>query len=105
MVVSYGQREGFLEAAKRDIGETLGGLPPNLDLKLGDVYAGVDERDMDRVMLDLPEPWQAVAGAKTALKPGGIIFAHCPNSSQVQQFCEGLRWMRGFWLLALFEAH
>src|ERR1700682_5291351 len=42
LVVSYEQREDFLEAAKRAIGETLGGLPPNLVLKLGDVYAGVD---------------------------------------------------------------
>src|SRR5258708_39531804 len=71
LVVSYEQREDFLEAAKRAIGETLGGLPPNLELKLGDVYTGVEERDMDRVLLDLPEPWQAVGGAKAALRPGG----------------------------------
>src|SRR6266699_6783519 len=55
-VVSYEQREDFLEAARRAITETLGELPPNLDLKLGDVYAGVEERDLDRVLLDLPEP-------------------------------------------------
>src|SRR5712692_7566493 len=46
LVVSYEQRADFLEAAKRAIGETLGGQPPNLDLKLGDVYAGIDDRDM-----------------------------------------------------------
>ncbi len=103
LVVSYEQREDFLEAAKRAIGETLGGLPPNLDLRLGDVYAGVDERDMDRVMLDLPEPWQAVGGAKVALRPGGIIFAHCPNVSQVQRFFECLREVRGFGMLEAFE--
>jgi tRNA (adenine57-N1/adenine58-N1)-methyltransferase catalytic subunit len=103
LVVSYEQREDFLEAAKRAISETLGGVPPNLDLKLGDVYAGIDERDMDRVMLDLPEPWQAVAGAKPALRPGGIIFAHCPNVSQVQRFFECLREVRGFGMLEAFE--
>jgi tRNA (adenine57-N1/adenine58-N1)-methyltransferase catalytic subunit len=103
LVVSYEQREDFLEAAKRAIGETLGGLPPNLELKLGDVYAGVDEREMDRVMLDLPEPWQAVTGAKKALRPGGIIFAHCPNVSQVQRFFECLREVRGFGMLEAFE--
>jgi tRNA (adenine57-N1/adenine58-N1)-methyltransferase len=103
LVVSYEQREDFLEAAKRAIAETLGGLPPNLELKLGDVYAGVDERDMDRVMLDLPEPWQAVPGARNALRPGGIIFAHCPNVSQVQRFFECLREVRGFGMLEAFE--
>jgi tRNA (adenine57-N1/adenine58-N1)-methyltransferase len=106
LVISYEQREDFLEAAKRAIAETLGGLPPNLELKLGDVYAGIDEvgeRDMDRVMLDLPEPWQAVPRARNALRPGGIIFAHCPNVSQVQRFFECLREVRGFGMLEAFE--
>src|SRR3979411_3236853 len=44
LVVSYEQREDFLEAARRAIVETLGAVPPNLTLKLGDVYAGVAER-------------------------------------------------------------
>ncbi|OLC23973.1 MAG: hypothetical protein AUG06_00975 [Actinobacteria bacterium 13_1_20CM_2_65_11] len=103
VVVSYEQREEFLEAAKRAITDTLGGLPSNLGLKLGDVYAGVDERDMDRVMLDLPEPWQAVPAAKVALRPGGIVFAHCPNVSQVQRFFDCLREVRGFGMLDAFE--
>jgi tRNA (adenine57-N1/adenine58-N1)-methyltransferase len=103
VVVSYEQREEFLEAAKRAITDTLGALPLNLELKLGDVYAGVDERDMDRVMLDLPEPWQAAPGAKAALRPGGIVFAHCPNVSQVQRFFDCLRELRGFGMLEVFE--
>jgi tRNA (adenine57-N1/adenine58-N1)-methyltransferase catalytic subunit len=103
VVVSYEQREDFLEAASRAITETLGGLPPNLTLKLGDVYQGVDERDMDRVLLDLPEPWQAIPAVRTALRPGGIVFAHCPNVSQVQRFFESLREARGFGMLEAFE--
>src|SRR5216110_1945492 len=63
-VVSYEIREEFLEAAKRGILETLGSLPANLSLKLGDIYAGVEETEMDRVLLDLAEPWQAVPAAK-----------------------------------------
>jgi tRNA (adenine57-N1/adenine58-N1)-methyltransferase catalytic subunit len=102
-VVSYEQREEFLEAAKRAIAETLGEVPPNLDLKLGDAYAGVEERDIDRVLLDLPEPWQAVPAAKVALRPGGIVFAHCPNVSQVQRFFDCLREVRGFGMLEVFE--
>jgi tRNA (adenine57-N1/adenine58-N1)-methyltransferase len=102
-VVSYEAREEFLEAAKRAISETFGSLPPNLVLKLGDAYAGMDERDLDRVLLDLPEPWQAVAGAKAALRPGGILFAHCPNVSQVQRFFDCLREVRGFGMLEAFE--
>jgi tRNA (adenine57-N1/adenine58-N1)-methyltransferase len=102
-VVSYEAREEFLEAARRGIVETLGALPPNLTLKLGDVYTGVEERDMDRVLLDLPEPWQAAETAKAALRPGGIVFAHCPNVNQVQRFFDCLRELRGFGMLEAFE--
>jgi tRNA (adenine57-N1/adenine58-N1)-methyltransferase len=103
VVVSYEQREEFLEAARRAIAETFGELPSNLSLKLGDIYLGVEERDMDRVLLDLPEPWQAVPAAKAALRPGGIVFAHCPNVSQVQRFFDCLREVRGFGMLEAFE--
>jgi len=102
-VTSYEVREEFLEAARRGIVETLGELPPNLTLKLGDVYQGVEERDVDRVLLDLAEPWQAAPGAKAALRPGGIVFAHCPNVSQVQRFFDCLRELRGFGMLEAFE--
>jgi tRNA (adenine57-N1/adenine58-N1)-methyltransferase len=102
-VVSYEARDEFLEAARRGIIETLGAIPPNLTLKLADVYQGVEERDMDRVLLDLPEPWQAAATVKAALRPGGIVFAHCPNVNQVQRFFDCLRELRGFGMLEAFE--
>jgi tRNA (adenine57-N1/adenine58-N1)-methyltransferase catalytic subunit len=102
-LVSYEQREEFQEAARRAIIDTLGGVPDNLTLKLGDVYLGFEERDLDRVLLDLPEPWQAVPGAKLALRPGGIIFAFCPNVSQVQRYFDCLREVRGFGMLEVFE--
>src|SRR5437899_3816123 len=55
VVVSYELREDFLEAARRAIVDTMGEIPPNLSLKLGDVYAGVEETEMDRLLLDVPE--------------------------------------------------
>ena len=102
-VVSYEIREEFLEAARRAIVDTLGAAPANLALKLGDAYSGIEEHDMDRVLLDLPEPWQAAPAAKAALRPGGIVFAHCPNVSQVQRFFDCLRELRGFGMLEAFE--
>ena len=103
LVVTYEFREEFLEAAKKVIADSLGEIPANLELKLGDIYLGVAEREMDRVLLDLPEPWQAVPAAKSALRPGGIVFAHCPNVSQVQRFFDCLRETRGFGMLEAFE--
>jgi tRNA (adenine57-N1/adenine58-N1)-methyltransferase len=103
LVVSYEVREDFLELARRAIVDTLGAVPPNLVLKLGDVFAGADERDVDCVLLDLAEPWQAVGTVRSALRPGGIVFAHCPNVSQVQRFFDALREAGGFGLLEVFE--
>lgn len=102
-VVSYELRPEFLAAARTAIEETLGGLPPNLELKLADVTRELSERDVDRVLLDLPEPWTAVPAAAQALRPGGLIFAHCPNVTQAQRFCDALREAGGFGLLQTLE--
>src|SRR5438552_8814580 len=56
-VVSYEVREEFLEAATRAVVDTLGSVPGNLTLKLVDAYAGIEESELDRVLLDLAEPW------------------------------------------------
>ena len=103
LVISYEVREEFLELARKAIVDTIGAIPPNLQLKLGDIYAEFEERDLDRVLLDVAEPWQAVPGVRLALRPGGIVFAHCPNVSQVQRFFDCLREVRGFGLLDVFE--
>ena len=50
-----------------------------------DVYDGIDERDLDRVLLDLPEPWRVVKLAEEALHPGGILFAYLPTITQTAQ--------------------
>lgn len=102
-VVSYEVREDLQALARTAIEDGLGALPTNLELKLGDVYQEIPERELDRVLLDLPEPWQAVPQAATALRPGGILFALCPNVSQVQRFFDALREAGGFGLLEAVE--
>jgi tRNA (adenine57-N1/adenine58-N1)-methyltransferase len=103
LVRSYEIREDFLEAARQAVVEALGAIPPNLDLRLGDAYQDLGERDRDRVLLDLPEPWRALGWAAPALRPGGLIFAHCPNITQVQRFCDALREVGGFGLIETVE--
>ena len=55
-----------------------------------DCYEGIDETDLDRVVLDLPEPWQVVKHAETALRPGGILVAYTPSIIQAVQLREAL---------------
>ena len=39
-----------------------------LDVQVRDVYEGIDERELDRIVLDLPEPWRVVKHAADALR-------------------------------------
>ena len=59
-------------------------------VELRDCYEGIDERDVDRVVLDLPEPWQVVPHAEEALRPGGILVAYTPSIIQAAQLREAL---------------
>lgn len=102
-VTSVELREEFLGLARSAVEEAFGEVPANLELRAGDAYRDLAERDLDRVLLDLPEPWQAVGWVKAALRPGGIAFALCPNISQVQRFTEALREAGGFGMVEVLE--
>jgi tRNA (adenine57-N1/adenine58-N1)-methyltransferase len=103
LVVSYEVREDFLAAAREIVEQTLGEVPANLDLRLGDLCDEIGERGVDRVLLDLPEPWRAVTQVAAALRSGGLVFAHCPNISQAQRWCDALREAGGFGLIETVE--
>ena len=55
-----------------------------------DCYEGIDLVDLDRVVLDLPEPWNVVPHADGALRPGGILVAYTPSVTQVMQLRDAL---------------
>src|ERR1051326_2688564 len=54
-VVSYELREDFHAVARASVEAVMGGLPVNLELKLGDLLADPPERDGDRLVLDPPD--------------------------------------------------
>ena len=103
-LVSYEQREEFQEAARKAIVDTLGALPGNLALKLGDAYLGFEESATSTASCSTyPSHGRRCPGAKLALRAGGIVFAFCPNVSQVQRFFDCLREVRGFGMLEVYE--
>lgn len=90
-IVGYEVRADFLSRAVKNVTAFLG--PDVLDryrVEERDTYAGIDETDLDRVVLDLPEPWQVTPHAATSLRPGGIIVAYTPTIVQAVQFRESL---------------
>jgi tRNA (adenine57-N1/adenine58-N1)-methyltransferase len=83
-VINYEIDEEVLPKAMRNI-ERVTPDPSNLEVKIRDIYQGIDERDIDRVVLDVPEPWQAIPGIGDALVMGGIMLSFVPTILQVQR--------------------
>lgn len=88
-VAGYELRPDFADRAQRNIEGMLGtDVPLRVDVR--DTYEGIDEDDLDRVLLDLPEPWRVVKHAAHALRPGGILLAYLPTIMQVAHLREEL---------------
>ena len=88
-IVGYELRADFAARARRNVESFLG---PDLPYRIEErsAYDGIDETDLDRVVLDLPEPWRVVKHAEAALHPGGILVAYVPTIGQVAQLRETL---------------
>lgn len=90
-IIGYEIREDFLARAIANVERFLGPqVFERYDTQVCDVYDGIAASDLDRVVLDLPEPWQVVPHAETALCPGGIFVAYTPGMMQVAQLHERL---------------
>jgi tRNA (adenine57-N1/adenine58-N1)-methyltransferase len=88
-VVGYELREDFAARAIKNVESFLGpGQPYRVEIR--DVYEGVDELGLDRIVLDLPEPWRVVKHAIHALRPGGILVSYLPTVGQVARLREEL---------------
>ena len=91
VIIGYEIREDFLNRAMANVRTFLGeDVMHRYHAQLGDAYAGIAERNLDRVVLDLPEPWQVVPHAMEALRPGGILVAYTPSITQAVQTREAM---------------
>ena len=88
-VHGYEIRDDFAQRARDNVVGYLGADVP-LEVEVRDVYSGIDLRDLDRILLDLPEPWRVVAHAEVALRPGGILLSYLPTIGQVAHLREAL---------------
>jgi len=88
-VTSYEARPEFQHLAHKNL-ERLG-LADRVDFKLRDITDGFDERNVDSIFLDLPNPQDFIPQAKEALKPGGYIGSILPTTNQVSTLLIALR--------------
>jgi tRNA (adenine57-N1/adenine58-N1)-methyltransferase len=101
IVYGYELREDFAQRAegniKRAFGESV-----NWQVTLHDIYEGIDLSGLDRILLDLPEPWHVVEHAERALLPGGILLSYLPSMDQVIHLRQVLEKSR-FGLVSTYE--
>jgi tRNA (adenine57-N1/adenine58-N1)-methyltransferase len=89
-LISYEIRADFAELAQRNVARFFGPAP-NWTVKMGDVAVDLVENHIDRVVLDLPEPWQVIERAWQALRPGGFLVCYLPTVLQVKALVDALR--------------
>jgi tRNA (adenine57-N1/adenine58-N1)-methyltransferase catalytic subunit len=90
-VVGYELREDFAKKAQQNVASFLGeDALTRYKVEIRNAYDGIDEEGLDRVVLDLPEPWNVVPHAAKALRSGGIILAYLPSINQTARFRRAL---------------
>lgn len=89
-VVSYEIRDDHAEHAVRNVERFFGERPANWNLTVGDVaeYAG---DPVDRVVLDMLAPWDALPAVSKALVPGGVLIVYVATVTQLSKVVEALR--------------
>jgi tRNA (adenine57-N1/adenine58-N1)-methyltransferase catalytic subunit len=87
-VITYELREDFAQWGKENLDAA--GLLGVVEVKVGDIRGGIAERGVDAVILDIPDPWNAVPTAWEALRAGGHFASYSPLVSQVEQTTQAL---------------
>ena len=101
-VISYDVNESTINKAlnnsQRVVPDT-----SNLTIKIGDIYQGISETQVDRVVLDVPEPWQAVKSVGDSLVMGGRFLSFLPTVLQVHELSGQLRDDGRFQMISTIE--
>lgn len=88
-VYTYELRSEFQKNAAKNLQRSK--LINNVEMKSGDVTLGIEERDIDAVILDLAVPWLVIPHAYLSLKSSGIIVSFSPTIDQVVKTTEALK--------------
>ena len=98
-VYSYEVRDDHLEYAVDNVKEYFGEQPEWWSPRLGDLAdVTVKELDgpVDRVILDMLEPWEHLEKVRDILIPGGVFMTYVATVPQLMKVMEGIRELKCF---------
>ena len=81
-VYSYERNPETQQLARKNL--RLFGLEQRVEFKLGDANEGFEERNLDAVFLDLPNPCDYLEQVRASLKGGGQFATLLPTMNQVE---------------------
>jgi len=88
-VYSYEIREEFKDIAMKNLQRAK--LQDLVELKVKDITQGIEESEVDAVVLDLATPWLVIQHAHSALKGGGALVSFSPTVDQIVKTVEALQ--------------
>jgi len=87
-VYTYELRPEFMGMAKKNLERAK--VSDYVESKNKDITEGIEEKDVDAVILDMATPWLVVPHAYTALKGSGVLVSFSPTIDQVVKTVEAL---------------
>jgi tRNA (adenine57-N1/adenine58-N1)-methyltransferase len=104
-VISIDEREDMIKTATKNIeafyGKKLKEIK-NLTLKKENL-ANLKEKGFDRIILDLPNPWDYLEKIKEILNDGGIVACWLPTAMQVFKLVDSIEKDVSFVLTGIYE--
>ena len=83
-VYSYDIREKSLNRAKKNVARA--NLEDYITIKFGNILEDeLNHKNIDSVVLDMPQPWQAIERVKKYLKLSGTLVSFSPTIEQVKK--------------------
>jgi tRNA (adenine57-N1/adenine58-N1)-methyltransferase len=101
-LISVEKRPKFALQARENIYKYFGHHPPNHHILIADIQDFSTAARVDRIFLDLPEPWHCIGSVSQFLRQGGLLLSLSPNVGQIQLVYKELK-ANGFANIRTFE--
>ena len=75
----------------------------NIKVKNKDISKGIAEKNIDLIVLDLPDPHKIVKHAEKSLKHGGFLISYVPSITQVIAFVKEIKKHKNLYYLKTIE--
>ncbi|MEN3186877.1 MAG: tRNA (adenine-N1)-methyltransferase [Atribacterota bacterium] len=88
-VYAYEKRDEFIQVAVENLSNW--NVLDRVEIKSRDIEQGFEEREVDALFLDVPQPWDYLRQCWEVLRGGGRIGIVSPTASQVMEVLKSLR--------------